>query len=67
MLRRRYALYGAGVVEVVAVVGLDQVAFLHITQQPLTGLFQGLGRDRVALFAGAQQEVGDISRELAVP
>ena len=50
-------------VEVVAVVGFDQVALLHITQQPLVGFFQRIGRYGVALITGAQQEVGDISRQ----
>ncbi|MNJ50475.1 hypothetical protein D3C77_457470 [compost metagenome] len=45
---------------VVAIVHLDQVAFLQIAQQALAGLLQGLGRHGIALLARPQQEVGDI-------
>ncbi|MNS96784.1 hypothetical protein D3C72_1310990 [compost metagenome] len=46
---------------VVAVVNLDQVAFLQVTQQSLAGLLQGIGRYGIALLARPQEEVGDIS------
>ena len=53
----------AGVIEVVAVIRLDQVALLHVTQQALAGFFQGFSRHRVALVPGTQQEVGDVSAQ----
>ncbi|MCY1433233.1 hypothetical protein D9M71_492550 [compost metagenome] len=57
----RIRLHGeAAVLGVLAVVDLDQVALLQVTQQALAGLFQGLGRYRVTLLAGTQEEVGDV-------
>ncbi len=53
----------AGLVGVVAVAVLDNAALLQVTQQPLVGLFQGLGRHGKTLLTGAQEEVGDVGTE----
>ncbi|MCY1530895.1 hypothetical protein D9M68_661020 [compost metagenome] len=53
----------AAVLGGVAVVDLDQVALLHIAQQPFAGLVQRLGRHAEALLAGAQEEVADIGAQ----
>lgn len=50
----------AGVLSVFAVVDLDMIALLQVTQQPLVGFLQRIRRHGKALVAGAQQEIGDV-------
>ena len=50
----------AGVFGIFAVIDVDQIALLHVTQQPFIGFFQSLRRHGKSLFASPQEEIGDV-------